>query len=150
MAKKKYQKSEPEVNQNAAAAPAEEQLATPATETESAAAAPEAEAPEVKTQWGPIVKDFCILLVIMGILGYACNLLKDAFAHKSPTDSLVSLIRKGDLKEVNGEEVDEPFLKELKDGKPCLGGIYRRGGAFILLVSLVGAVKDAFGLLAPE
>ena len=117
MAKKKYQKSEQEVNQNAATAPAEEQLATPVAETESSAAAPEAEAQEVKTQWGPIVKDFCILLVIMGILGYACNLLKDAFAHKSPTDSLVSLIRKGDLKEVNGEEVDEPFLKELKDGK---------------------------------
>ena len=71
---------------------------------------------EVKTDWKPIIKDFCILLVIMGILGYACNLLKDAFATKSETDSLVSLIRKGDLKEVKGEEVDTPFLDELAKG----------------------------------
>lgn len=71
---------------------------------------------EIKTDWKPIIKDFCILLVIMGILGYACNLLKDAFATKSETDSLVSLIRKGDLKEVKGEEVDTPFLDELAKG----------------------------------
>ena len=71
---------------------------------------------EVKTDWKPIIKDFCILLVIMGILGYACNLLKDAFATKSETDSLVSLIRKGDLKEDKGVEVDKPFLKELDKG----------------------------------
>lgn len=77
-------------------------------------AAPQA---EVKTDWSPIIKDFLILLVIMGILGYACNLLKDAFAPKSPTDSLVSLIRKGDVKDVKGEEIDEPFLKEIKEGK---------------------------------
>ncbi len=72
---------------------------------------------ETKTDWKPIIKDFIILLIIMGILGYACNLLKDAFAPKSPTDSLVSLIRKGDVKDVKGEEIDEPFLKELKEGK---------------------------------
>lgn len=77
-------------------------------------AAPQA---EIKTDWNPIIKDFFILLIIMGILGYACNLLKDAFAPKSPTDSLVSLIRKGDVKDVNGEEIDEPFLKEVKEGK---------------------------------
>ncbi|MBE6417011.1 MAG: hypothetical protein E7033_00935 [Akkermansiaceae bacterium] len=81
-----------------------------------AAAAENKPEPEHKTEWKPIIKDFLILLVIMGVLGYACNLLKDAFAHKSPTDSLVSLIRKGDVKDVNGEEIDEPFLKELKEG----------------------------------
>ena len=83
---------------------------------EAAASAPETAEAEHKTEWKPIIKDFVILLVIMGVLGYACNLLKDAFAHKSPTDSLVSLIRKGDVKDVNGEEIDEPFLKELKEG----------------------------------
>ena len=89
----------------------------PAAEVKKASAvkAP-VEHAEVKTDWKPIIKDFCILLVIMGILGYACNLLKDAFASKSETDSLVSLIRKGDLKEEDGEEVDKPFIKELEEG----------------------------------
>lgn len=89
----------------------------PAAEAKKASAvkAP-VEHAEVKTDWKPIIKDFCILLVIMGILGYACNLLKDAFASKSETDSLVSLIRKGDLKEEDGEEVDKPFIKELEEG----------------------------------
>lgn len=95
---------------------------TPAAELEKtvepveAAPAEQKEQVEHKTEWKPIIKDFVILIVIMGILGYACNLLKDAFAHKSPTDSLVSLIRKGDVKDVNGEEKDEPFLKELEKG----------------------------------
>lgn len=84
---------------------------------EQPAVAESAPQAEVKTDWSPIIKDFLILLVIMGILGYACNLLKDAFAPKSPTDSLVSLIRKGDVKDVKGEEIDEPFLKEIKEGK---------------------------------
>ncbi len=77
---------------------------------------PAQEAEVVKTDWKPIIKDFIILMIIMGVLGYACNLLKDSFAYKSPTDSLVSLIRKGDLKDDNGEMKDKPFLKELEDG----------------------------------
>lgn len=92
-----------------AEAPAAVEKKAPAVKHQAAQA-------EIKTDWKPIIKDFCILLVIMGILGYACNLLKDAFATKSETDSLVSLIRKGDLKEVKGEEVDTPFLDELAKG----------------------------------
>ena len=101
----------------AKAEPQQVEVETPVAPAESA------DQVEIKTDWKPIIKDFVILLVIMGILGYACNLLKDAFAHKSPTDSLVSLIRKGDVKDVKGVEKDEPFLKELEEGTtfvPCL------------------------------
>lgn len=98
--------------------PAESSAPAPA-EPEAAAAQP-APTPAVqdvvKTDWKPIIKDFVILLIIMGILGYACNLIKDAFAYKSPTDSLVSLIRKGDIKDVDGTMIDEPFINELDEG----------------------------------
>ena len=105
--KKNYNKK-----QTADAAPeVAENLDSPAVEEMSAQ-----EAEVVKTDWSPIIKDFVILMIIMGVLGYACNLLKDSFAYKSPTDSLVSLIRKGDLKEDNGVMKDKPFLKELEDG----------------------------------
>lgn len=116
MSKKKYKKTvasapNKETADNTPVADVQEQQSP-----ELAAASEQADSHEVKTEWAPIIKDFLILLVIMGVLGFGCNLLKDAFAHKSPTDSLVSLIRKGDLKEVKGVEKDEPFLKELEEG----------------------------------
>ncbi len=106
MSHKNYKKKK----DTAKAAPQQVEVKTPVAPAESA------DQVETKTDWKPIIKDFVILLVIMGILGYACNLLKDAFAPKSPTDSLVSLIRKGDVKDVKGVEKDEPFLKELEEG----------------------------------
>ena len=118
--KKSAPKKQPQNTQAAAPAAEVETTETPVENTPEAPVADTTEpTPEQvvhKTEWKPIIKDFVILLIIMGILGYACNLLKDAFAHKSPTDSLVSLIRKGDVKDVNGEEKDEPFLKEIEEG----------------------------------
>ena len=65
-----------------------------------------------KTDWLPIIKDMCILVCIMGALGYACNLAMKPFESVQVTDSLVSLIRKGGV--VNGK--DEIFLKEFAEG----------------------------------
>jgi hypothetical protein len=65
-----------------------------------------------KTDWLPIIKDMCILVCIMGALGYACNLAMKPFESVQVTDSLVSLIRKGGV--VDGK--DEIFLKEFAEG----------------------------------
>ncbi len=65
-----------------------------------------------KTEWLPIIKDMCILVCIMGALGYACNLAMKPFESVQVTDSLVSLIRKGGV--VDGK--DEIFLKEFAEG----------------------------------
>ena len=65
-----------------------------------------------KTDWLPIIKDMCILVCIMGALGYACNLAMKPFESVQVTDSLVSLIRKGGV--VNGK--DDIFLKEFAEG----------------------------------
>lgn len=62
-----------------------------------------------KPQWGAIVMDMFILVAAMGALAYICNLAMKPFEHVAPTDSLVSLIRKG---AVRGQE-DQPFLNEL-------------------------------------
>lgn len=65
-----------------------------------------------KTEWLPIIKDMCILVCIMGALGYACNLAMKPFESVQVTDSLVSLIRKGGVQ--NGK--DDIFLKEFAQG----------------------------------
>lgn len=65
-----------------------------------------------KTDWLPIIKDMCILVCIMGALGYACNLAMKPFESVQVTDSLVSLIRKGDIKDGK----DDIFLKEFAQG----------------------------------
>lgn len=65
-----------------------------------------------KTDWAAIVKDILILVAVMGLLGYLCNLAMKPFEVENPTDSLISLIRKGGVK--NG--VDAPFTKELTNG----------------------------------
>lgn len=65
-----------------------------------------------KTEWLPIIKDMCILVCIMGALGYACNLAMKPFESVQVTDSLVSLIRKGGVQ--NGK--DDIFLKEFAEG----------------------------------
>ncbi len=67
---------------------------------------------EHKTEWLPIIKDMCILVCIMGALGYACNLAMKPFESVQVTDSLVSLIRKGGVQ--NGK--DDIFLKEFDEG----------------------------------
>lgn len=65
-----------------------------------------------KTQWGPILKDMFILVCIMATLGYLCKLAMVPFEHTSPTDSLVSIIRKGAVN--HGK--DETFIKEMNTG----------------------------------
>ena len=65
-----------------------------------------------KTQWGPIIKDMFILVCIMATLGYLCKLAMVPFEHTSPTDSLVSIIRKGAVN--HGK--DETFIKEMNTG----------------------------------
>lgn len=65
-----------------------------------------------KTQWGPIIKDMFILVCVMAALGYLCKLAMVPFEHTSPTDSLVSIIRKGAV--TNGK--DETFIKEMNNG----------------------------------
>ena len=66
-----------------------------------------------KTQWAPIIQDFIILMCVMGVLGFLCKLAMAPFEVQTPTDSLVSLIRKGDVKAVDGAPQDQPFTKEL-------------------------------------
>ena len=65
-----------------------------------------------KTDWAAIIKDMLILVAVMGALGYLCNLAMKPFEVENPTDSLISLIRKGGVE--NG--VDKPFSKELAEG----------------------------------
>lgn len=65
-----------------------------------------------KTEWLPIIKDMCILVCIMGALGYACNLAMKPFESVQVTDSLVSLIRKGGVQDGK----DDIFLKEFAAG----------------------------------
>ncbi|MBQ2869388.1 MAG: ankyrin repeat domain-containing protein [Akkermansia sp.] len=65
-----------------------------------------------KTEWLPIIKDMCILVCIMGALGYACNLAMKPFESVQVTDSLVSLIRKGGVQDGK----DPIFLKEFAAG----------------------------------
>lgn len=67
-----------------------------------------------KTQWGPIFKDMIILMCVMSAIGYLCNLMMKPFESVTPVDSLISLIRKGDLRSKDGALVDEPFRKELQ------------------------------------
>ncbi len=70
-------------------------------------------APQNKVNWKAIVTDMIIIVAAMAVLAYACNLLMKPFESVSPTDSLVSLIRKGDN---NGGTKDTAFLKELEEG----------------------------------
>ena len=67
-----------------------------------------------KTQWGPIFKDMVILMCVMSAIGYLCNLMMKPFESVTPVDSLISLIRKGDLRGKDGKPADAPFLKELQ------------------------------------
>lgn len=65
-----------------------------------------------RTQWGPILRDMFILVCVMATLGFLCKLAMKPFEYTSPTDSLVSIIRKGAVS--NGS--DETFIKEMHTG----------------------------------
>lgn len=75
--------------------------------------------PFTGTSWGGIVEDMLKLLLVMGTLGFLCNLAMKPFEQTSVTDSLVSLIRKGALEtdKKSGEEIDNVYLRELENGK---------------------------------
>lgn len=66
------------------------------------------QATQQKPDWQGIIRDMLILVGVMGALGYLCNLAMKPFEVVTPTDNLVSLIRKG------GDIT--PFTKELKTG----------------------------------
>ena len=74
--------------------------------------------PFTGTSWGGIVEDMLKLLLVMGSLGFLCNLAMKPFEQTSVTDSLVSLIRKGALEtnKKTGEEIDNVYLRELAAG----------------------------------
>lgn len=74
--------------------------------------------PFTGTSWGGIVEDMLKLLLVMGTLGYLCNLVMKPFEQTNITDSLVSLIRKGALEtdKKSGEEIDNVYLRELANG----------------------------------
>lgn len=68
-----------------------------------------------RIQWLPIIQDFIILMCVTGLLGLLCKVAMAPFEVQTPTDSLISLIRKGDVKvQENGELQDQPFLKEME------------------------------------
>ncbi len=70
------------------------------------------------TSWGGIIEDMLKLLLVMGTLGYLCNLAMKPFEQTNVTDSLVSLIRKGSLEtdKKTGDEIDNVYLRELAAG----------------------------------
>ncbi len=74
--------------------------------------------PFTGTSWGGIVEDMLKLLLVMGTLGYLCNLAMKPFEQTNVTDSLVALIRKGALEtdKKTGEEIDNVYLRELANG----------------------------------
>lgn len=72
-----------------------------------------------KPDWAGIIRDMLILVGVMGALGYLCNLAMKPFEVVTPTDNLISLIRKGGV--ANGE--DKPFTKELREGQEKLNAL---------------------------
>lgn len=71
-----------------------------------------------QTHWAPIFKDMGILMGVMGIIALLCKLIMMPFEINTPTDTLVSLVRKGGVSAVTekgkGTEVkDAPFMDEL-------------------------------------
>lgn len=69
------------------------------------------------TAWGGIIEDMLKLMLAMGLLGFLCNLAMKPFETQYDTDTLVSLIRKGDIKAgKNGLPEDEVYLKECQKG----------------------------------
>lgn len=74
--------------------------------------------PFTGTSWGGIIEDMLKLLLVMGTLGFLCNLAMKPFEQTSDTDSLVSIIRKGSLvtDKKTGEEIDPVYLRELASG----------------------------------
>ncbi len=72
---------------------------------------PEA-APAQQTDWKAIITDMLILVAATGTIGGLCNLAMKPFETVNPTDSLISLVRKGG----NTEKDWTAFHKELREG----------------------------------
>lgn len=60
-----------------------------------------------------IVLDLAVLMVIMCVLGYSFNLVKDCFTETTSVDVISSVVRKGGLNDQTGK--DPSFLDTLKD-----------------------------------
>lgn len=67
------------------------------------------------TSWGGIVEDMLKLILVMGILGYACDLVKRPFAKLSDTDTLVTLMRKGAGASQNDKATADEAMKNYVD-----------------------------------
>jgi len=67
---------------------------------------------EQQPRWLPIISDMLILIAVMSAIGYLCNIIMKPFEKTYPTDSLVSLILKANVKD--GQ--DAIFTKELSEG----------------------------------
>lgn len=71
-----------------------------------------------ETKWKPIFKDMAILMCVMGAIALICKLIMEPFEITTPTDTLVSLIRKGSVSAVKHNDqlvvMDKPFVKELR------------------------------------
>lgn len=72
---------------------------------------PEA-APAQKTDWKAIIMDMLILILCTGTIGGLCNLIMMPFETVNPTDSIISLVRKGGQSNKNFKA----FYKELQKG----------------------------------
>ena len=64
-----------------------------------------------RTEWGPIIKDMLILIIVMGGLGALCKLAMLPFQEDNPSEDLISIASKGNVNEATGK--DEAFEKEL-------------------------------------
>lgn len=78
---------------------------------------------EQQTRWLPIITDMLILIAVMSVIGYLCNLIMKPFEKNYPTDSLVALILKANVK--NG--ADDVFAKELSEGVAADAGFVNTG-----------------------
>ncbi len=67
------------------------------------------------TSWGGIVEDMLKLILVMGILGYACDLVKKPFAKLSDTDTLVTLMKKGASASADDKAAAEESMKNYVD-----------------------------------
>lgn len=67
---------------------------------------------EQQTRWLPIITDMLILIAVMSAIGYLCNLIMKPFEKNYPTDSLIALILKANVK----DGADDVFTKELSEG----------------------------------
>lgn len=101
-----------------------------------------------ETKWAPIFKDMAILMCVMGGIALICKLIMMPFEITTPTDTLVSLIRKGGVTGVvennkPSEVRDAPFIKELRKVTGQAKPEDEDAGFFDSLWEKIGFAKNA-------